>query len=238
MDNKFFIKEQWNKKEYQELIKYLLSKEKKELKNFNSKIINTKQIIIGIETKTLRDIAKYIAKGNIIEFLDNTENTYFEETLIEGFVISYIKEEEIFKKYFYKFINKVDNWATCDMCISSFKIIKNLNFYNESKKLVSQDNEFISRIGLIILLYYYIDEKHIDDILKYISKINTKYYYVNMAISWLISASFIKHRTNTLELLKQKKLPIFVQNKAISKIRDSYQVSKEDKELVKQYKLN
>jgi len=29
MDNKFFIKEQWNKKEYQELIKYLLSKEKK-----------------------------------------------------------------------------------------------------------------------------------------------------------------------------------------------------------------
>lgn len=238
MDNKFFIKEQWNKKEYQELIKYLLSKEKKELKNFNSKIINTKQIIIGIETKTLRDIAKYIAKGNIIEFLDNTENTYFEETLIEGFVISYIKEEEIFKKYFYKFINKVDNWATCDMCISSFKIIKNLNFYNESKKLVSQDNEFISRIGLIILLYYYIDEKHIDDILKYISKINTKYYYVNMAISWLISASFIKHRANTLELLKQKKLPIFVQNKAISKIRDSYQVSKEDKELVKQYKLN
>jgi len=124
------------------------------------------------------------------------------------------------------------------MCISSFKIIKNLNFYNESKKLVSQDNEFISRIGLIILLYYYIDEKHIDDILKYISKINTKYYYVNMAISWLISASFIKHRTNTLELLKQKKLPIFVQNKAISKIRDSYQVSKEDNELVKQYKLN
>lgn len=238
MNNSFLIKEKWNKKEYKELIKYLLSKEKKELKSFNSKIINTNQIIIGIDTKTLRDIAKSISKGNIIEFLNNTENTYFEETLIEGFVIGYLKDEKLFREYFYKFIEKIDNWATCDMCISSFKIIKKIDFYNESKELTLKDNEFISRVGIVILLDYYIDENHIEDILKLISKINTNYYYVNMAISWLISIAFIKFRTNILELLKQRILPVFVQNKAISKIRDSYQVSKKDKELVKEYKLS
>ena len=238
MNNSFLIKEKWNKKEYKELIKYLLSKEKKELKSFNSKIINTNQIIIGIDTKTLRDIAKSISKGNIIEFLNNTENTYFEETLIEGFVIGYLKDEKLFREYFYKFIEKIDNWATCDMCISSFKIIKKIDFYNESKELTLKDNEFISRVGIVILLDYYIDENHIEDILKLISKTNTNYYYVNMAISWLISIAFIKFRTNILELLKQRILPVFVQNKAISKIRDSYQVSKKDKELVKEYKLS
>ena len=238
MNNSFLIKEKWNKKEYKELIKYLLSKEKKELKSFNSKIINTNQIIIGIDTKTLRDIAKSISKGNIIEFLNNTENTYFEETLIEGFVIGYLKDEKLFREYFYKFIEKIDNWATCDMCISSFKIIKKIDFYNESKELTLKDNEFISRVGIVILLDYYIDENHIEDILKLISKINTNYYYVNMAISWLISIAFIKFRTNILDLLKQRILPVFVQNKAISKIRDSYQVSKKDKELVKEYKLS
>lgn len=56
-----------------------------------------------------------------------------------------------------------------------------------------------------------------------------------MAISWLISVCFVKFRTDTLELIKSKNLPVFVQNKAISKIRDSYRVANKDKELVKKY---
>ena len=58
-----------------------------------------------------------------------------------------------------------------------------------------------------------------------------------MAIAWLLSVCFIKYRANTLELLKSKKLSPFVQNKTISKIRESYRVSDEDKELVNKLKI-
>ena len=58
-----------------------------------------------------------------------------------------------------------------------------------------------------------------------------------MAISWLLAECFVKFRTKILDLLKSKKLSPFVQNKTISKIRESLKVSKEDKELVKSLKI-
>lgn len=238
VNNDILIKEKWNRASYKEFIKYLMSLGNKSLVEFNSRIVNTKQVIIGIKTPFLRDIAKVIAKGDMESFLSLVEDKYFEETLIKGFVIGYIKDKKLFLKHFNDFILNVDNWATCDTCVSSFKIMKMENFYDLAKSLSFKNDEFVARVGLIIILDYYVDEEHIKDILSLISNIHSDYYYVNMAISWLISVCFVKFRTNTLELIKRKNLPVFVQNKAISKIRDSYRVTDEDKELVKKYLIN
>jgi len=50
-----------------------------------------------------------------------------------------------------------------------------------------------------------------------------------MAVAWLISICYIKYRNKTLEYIKKNMLDDFTHNKAISKIRDSYRVSSEDK---------
>ena len=55
-----------------------------------------------------------------------------------------------------------------------------------------------------------------------------------MANAWLICECFVKCRKETLEFLKKHKLNTFTINKFISKCRDSYRVSNEDKELLKQ----
>lgn len=235
INNDILIKEKWNRTSYKEFIKYLISLGNKSLVEFNSKIVNTKQVIIGIKTPLLRDVAKVIVKGDMESFLSLVEDKYFEETLVKGFVIGHIKDKKLFLKHFNNFILKVDNWATCDACVSSFKIMKNENFYDLAKILSYKNDEFIARIGLIIILDYYVDKEHIKDVIFLISNIHSDYYYVNMAISWLISVCFVKFRTDTLELIKSKNLPVFVQNKAISKIRDSYRVANKDKELVKKY---
>ena len=57
-----------------------------------------------------------------------------------------------------------------------------------------------------------------------------------MAVAWAISVCYVKFRDKTLKLLKIKELDIFVQNKAIQKIRESFRVSDEDKEMLKKYK--
>ena len=59
---------------------------------------------------------------------------------------------------------------------------------------------------------------------------------MNMAVAWAISVCYVKFRDKTLKLLKIKELDIFVQNKAIQKIRESFRVSDEDKEMLKKYK--
>ena len=68
-----------------------------------------------------------------------------------------------------------------------------------------------------MLLNYYINDEHIDNILSLCQK-ESEYYYVNMAISWLLCECFIKYRSKTLDLIKSKNLSPFVQNKTIYKI--------------------
>ncbi len=47
----------------------------------------------------------------------------------------------------------------------------------------------------------------------------------------------MKFPRETLPLLQRRTLPKFTQNKSIQKIRESYRVPKEDKDMLLQYKL-
>lgn len=237
MNKECLIKEYWRKVDYEEYLGYLLSIKNEKTIEFNSKIIKTNYKMIGIKTPELRNIAKFIAKGNIISFLSCVKSTYFEEILIEGFVIGFIKDYNLFLKYFEKFIRKIDNWAVCDMCVSSFKIMKKVDFFGLANNLINTNDEFIQRVGLIIILGYYIDDNHIKRILDIVQNLRSNYYYVNMASAWLISTCFVKYKEMTLEAIKSKKMPAFVQNKSIQKIRDSYKVNKKDKDDILKYKI-
>ena len=225
----------WNRDLYNSYLERLVNNSDSKTKEFNSKIINTKYEILGLKTPIMNSIAKDISKTNITTFLDLCGNKYFEEVMIEGFVISYIKDYETFLKYFNRFILKIDNWALCDQCISRFKLFKEEDFSSKASSLIYSNNEFLSRVGYIIYLDYYIDDDHVDDIIN-LSLIPSDYYYVNMAISWLLATAYIKYRSNILELIKSGNLPVFVQNMTIQKIRDSKVISKEEKEMLKQYK--
>ena len=75
--------------------------------------------------------------------------------------------------------------------------------------------------------------EYIDKVFEVIDKFyDEDEYYVNMAIAWLVCELMIYNRNKTLKYLGHHKLNKFTINKAISKCRDSYRVSKEDKELL------
>lgn len=229
----------WNNKSYKEFLNELIATKEESFKKFQEKIIYTKYEILGIRTPILRGFGKRVKNTNIEEFLNIIKPKYFEETLLEGIVIQYIKDYDTFIKYFKVFINHVDNWATCDMSVCKFLIIrknkdKYLDIINE---LVNSNNPNYIRIGIVSILYHYLeDDKYIDYIFRLLDSISNNDYYVEMSIAWLISIMFIKYRNKTIRYLENNNLSIFTQNKAISKIRDSYRVSKEDKELVLKYK--
>ena len=116
----------WNKEYYKEFAKYLLSLQDIKYKDFHSSLVlNSKYEMIGIRVPIMRDIAKKISKSNIEEFLEYAQNKYYEEIMIQGLVISHIKDEKLFYKHFIEFIKKIDNWAICDSFCSSIKLVKN-----------------------------------------------------------------------------------------------------------------
>lgn len=233
------ILEKWNKESYKKFVNYLINMQDIKYKEFHgSLILNSKYEIIGIRVPVMRNIAKEIAKGNIEEFLKYAQNNYYEEVMIQGFVISHIKDENLFYKYFKEYINKIDNWALCDSFCSSIKIVRKHEekYFEEAIKLSLDEKEFISRVGIVLILDHFISEKNLNIIFNTINKVKNDKFYINMAVAWLICDIYIKFPKKTEEFLKNNNLNEFTQNKAISKIHDSYRVSKDEKELLIKYK--
>lgn len=229
---------EWNKNSYQEFINYLKSIGEKQFKEFSEKITFTKYEMLGIRLPKLRDIAKSISKGDYKSFLKVCKTTYYEEVMIKLLVIANIKDVNELMFYFDDAINLIDNWALCDTFCNSLKIVeKNKDYFlTKIDGLIKSNKTYHIRVGLILLLCYYVKEEYLELILKYLDNIKSDEYYVNMGEAWLICEIFIKYENIGLKYLEQNKLNSFTINKSISKIRDSYRVSKEMKDYILKFK--
>lgn len=230
-------KDKWTKDNIKEFQEYLLSLGEKEKEEWTKNILNTKLPVIVIKTPAIKKIVNEIYKGNYESFLDLMISEYYENTAINGFLISKIKDFNKVKKYLDIYSGKADNWATCDLL--SFDIKGNEeNYFNLLQEYIKSDKPFVRRIGIVILFNFGNYDEYIPKIFEILNKFyNEEHYYVNMINAWLLCECFIKHREETIEFLKTHKLNKFTINKAIQKCRDSYRVSKEDKDMLLKYKI-
>lgn len=155
-------RQSWSKKDYQEYQEYLRSMAESSYKEFSMKLTPTKYEILGIRVPLQRKIARELHKGNYQEFLNESLDTSFEEVNIVGFLIASLKEEER-KKYLDSFLLKIDNWAICDGFCSTLKIQDNEKemYFEKIKKYLQSEHIFTVRVGLVLLLNYYVEEKYI-----------------------------------------------------------------------------
>lgn len=237
--NELVVPTIWTKKEYQKYKEYLYSIKDQAYLDFSSKITPTKYEMIGIRVPILRNIAKKIKNTNIKEFLENSIPTTFEEIFINGVVMSYEKDYDTFIKYFKDYLKYIDNWAICDMVISSCKIIKKNKerFETIIKDLLNSKYEYDVRVGVVILMDYYIEKGKLQDLFNYLDDIKHEGYYVHMAIAWMVSVLYIKFPKETEIYLQNNKLKKETHNKAIQKIRESTRISKDEKKYILRYKL-
>ena len=228
----FEIPEKWNKKTYQEYLNNLKNIAEEKYKNFHKKLCFTKYEILGIRVPVLKKIASKILKTDYKSFFNYCKTTCYEEVFIEGLILSSLTDEETFELYFFKYITKIDNWAICDTFCNNLKIVtqNEKKYFNICKELSLSNEEYISRIGLVTILNFFVKENYLEDIFKILNSIQSEKYYINMAQAWLICELYIKYPKFTENFLKENNLNKFTQNKAISKIRDSYRISTEEKE--------
>ncbi len=225
--------------DYDTFIERLYNLQDLKYKEFHSKLINTNSLI-GVRTPELKKIAKEISKGDYEEFFKNNTHKFYEENLVHGFVLGYLKVDfNDLKKYIDDFLPYIDNWAVCDMTASNLKIFNKSDLkqicFNEIKKYIYDCNPWINRFGYVLLLDYFIQEDYIDEIYKLCENYKDEY-YVKMSIAWLLSICYIKFKEKTLNFIKQNKLDAWTHNKTIQKIIESNRVSKYEKQLLKGFK--
>ena len=235
---KIIIPTTWSKETYLKFHNSLYTLKDEKYCQFNKKIVFTGYEMIGIRVPILRNIAKQISNTNYEDFLKLSTLKTYEEIFIYGIVISYIEDYNIFLKHFNKFIKNIDNWAICDMALSSFKIIKKNKdkFEIIIQDLLTSKNEYFVRVGIVSLLYYYIEKERLTKLYEYLDNIKHSGYYVHMAIAWALSVIYIKFPVETQEYLKNNSLPTKTLNKAIQKIRESNRVDKTTKKNILSYK--
>ena len=217
---------------------YIASNASNKLSSFNSKLIKTNSPIYGVRTPLLRDIAKKIASGVYKLFLEECDNSSYEITLIEGFVIGYAKMS-LDEKFYYmdRFIPKIDNCVVHDGFVSSLKFTKKnpTDMYEYLMKYVNSKKEFEIRFVAIMLMSYYINDKYIDNDLDIISRLDIHTYYAKMGVAWFLSRAASKYKNKVFEyLLKEKDKQLI--SMTIRKIRDSYLIDQEFKDQIMQLK--
>lgn len=208
------------------------------LKEFHSKLIKEGLPIIGLTVPECRKIAKKLADEGDLSVLKE-KALFHEHKMIQGFIIGYLKLPfpdivDLLKE----FVLEVDNWAICDCTIATLKI------FNENKKAgldfieycFNLNKTYTKRFAYVLLLNYYIEDIYLDYIFDKITNETLREYYVQMAVAWLISYLIIKFPNKTLELFDGR-LDRFTNNKAISKIRESFRVNQSLKEMVLKYKM-
>ena len=197
-----------------------------------------KSVIIGIKIPVLRKLAKEMIKDeSYIEFLDNLPHVYLEENLLHAILISELKDydECIFKLNL--FLPYIDNWEVCD--IISPKVFKknNIKLIDEIKEWLNSKDEYIIRFGTEILMMYYLDDNFDISHHDLVSKIRSSYYYVNMMIAWYFATALAKKWDISIKYIEENKLDKWTHNKTIQKAIESYRITKEQKEYLRQLRI-
>lgn len=192
-----------------------------EYQAFTSRLLPGVSNILGVRLPNLRKMAKEIVKGDWRAYLDYASDETFEEIMLQGMVIGYVKQSlcEVIP-YIEKFINKIDNWSVCDSFCSGLKITKEYReeMWNFLKPYFHKEGEFEVRFGVVMLVNYYLEKEYIEPICKIFDEIEHDGYYVKMAVAWAISIYYIHFPEIMEEYLRNNKLDEFTYKKSLQKI--------------------
>ena len=213
----------------------------KKYKEFQLKLCPGIDNILGVRVPILRKYAKDLLKEYTLdEILYNLSDKYYESIMLQGMVIGQDKKKDFSEKleYIKEFIPKINNWAVCDTFCAGLKITeKNKEkMWNFLKNYLKSSKEFEIRFAVVMILDYYIEDKYINDIFKIMDSIKSDAYYAQMAVAWALSVCAIKFYDKTLEYLKNSNIDKFTFNKAIQKSIESYRITDEQKQTLKNMK--
>lgn len=219
---------------YADFIKKLNDLSESTFAGFQQKLIPTKQTIIGVRTPVLRKIAKEYLSS--IEELLTYPDEYYEVTFIKLTAVALLPYERFIERLEYC-VDRIDNWATCD----SFKakcIQKNKEkFLLQLDKLFQTGKEYYQRYVLVTLLGNYIDQKYLSWIQTYVQTADVRFYYVHMAVAWLVAEVLIKNFDEGITLLQTCVKDAKTRNKAIQKAKESYRLTQEQKTFLETLKI-
>ncbi len=233
----------WTAEDYDIFLKELFTLQDEKFRLFHEKLLRSHLPVIGIRTPLLRQKAKEVAKLAGKDFFQFCGKNTYEERLLFGLVATEIPMEfQEFLGYCDTFAYEfVENWAHCDVFCSSLKKIAAKNqeaLFAHAKGYLLAENPWVVRVGLIILLNHYLKEPYLQEVIHLTDSVKSDFYYIEMAQAWLLATAWAKNPEMVRQYLGESKLSSGVKAKFVQKACESFRVSLEDKQWLREWKKN
>ena len=208
-------------------------------KEFQAKLVPniSKDLILGVKTPNMRNIAKEIKDSNEAKaFLNELPHKYYEENLVHFFLISMIKDYDTCLNEVNRFLPYVNCWPVSDQATPKVfrkyhdKLILNI------KEWINSSHVYTARFGIRMLMNEFLDDDFKEEYLELVSNIKGDDYYLQMMIAWFFATSLAKRYDETIIYFEKHLLDDFVHKKAIQKAIESFRVSDCHKEYLRSLK--
>lgn len=194
-----------------------------------------KESVIGIRTPVLRTFAKGFSKTEeAAHFIKELPHKYYEENNLHMLLITQIKDYDKCISEIERFLPYVDNWATCDFPLPKCFSRNKEDVLVRAKEWIAADGTYIKRYGIGVMLRLFLDDDFKEEYIQLVASVKSEEYYVNMMIAWYMATALARQWNAAVPYLQEHRLSGWVHRKSIQKAVESYRITPEQKEFLRQ----
>ena len=223
--------------------KILFEYQDKKYADFSAKLVPTlpREAFIGVRSPSYKLILRRIKDlpaAELQTFLQTLPHKYHEENSLHIALINKIKNYDECLAELEHFLPYINSWAVSDGLNPPVLKKNRLQLLPKLKEWIRSDKPFTQRVGMLLLMKYFLDDDFKPEYLELPASIRSEEYYVNMMTAWLFAEALVKQWDSAITFIRGKKLDVWTHNKAIQKACESFRVSPEHKEYLRSLRIN
>lgn len=197
-----------------------------------------REFFIGVRNPDVRAYAKEIKNTKQAEdFLNALPHKYYEENMLHTMLLNEEKDFAQCIESVERFLPYINNWAVCD-CLSPKAFKRNKTpLEQKAYEWCQSEHTYTCRFGIKTFMSHFLVEDFKPEQMKFISKIESDEYYINMMISWYFATALAKQWSDAIKYFEKPCMKKFCHNKSLQKAIESYRITPEQKEYIRTLKI-
>lgn len=205
-------------------------------RDFQARLLpDTALPLLGVRLPALRKLARGLTRAAGEGALALPGQDTFEEVMLRGMMVGALFPSlpaEAVLAHAAAFMDEIDNWSVCDSFCAGLRPLAMARpelLYAFALGYLDDPRPYAVRFCLVTLLYFYLDEAHLPQVLQLLAGLQNGHFYVKTAQAWALSMCCAHAPQETLAVLRA--LPdAWVRRKTVQKIRESRQIPREIKD--------
>lgn len=202
---------------------------------FGAKLIPNieRESILGVRAPDLKRLAKELS-GDADWFLHTLPHRWHEENMLHAYLLCGMKDFGQALEETERFLPYITNWAVCDSLSPKAFGKQAERLSPQIERWTSAEHEYTVRFGISMLMRHFLDERFEASQLTQVAAIQREEYYIKMMQAWYYATALAKQWDAAIECLRNNVTDDWVKRKSIQKALESYRVTPEHKELLRE----